>query len=130
MGTSGGEPQHLWPYDYDPGAAGPSAPGATGRFGGQLSGALGMQRGDERSDAKRESENKRGAGGEGPSYRWLQSLKDESIHVTVRGLPALTKGRNLDVVLRPSFRPIWSWYSCCKRTALRHLGLCDGQSFF
>lgn len=43
-----------------------------------------------------------GAGGVGEGYRWLQSLKDETITVTLFGLPALTKARQLEVSFRPS----------------------------
>jgi len=44
---------------------------------------------------------KESAGGEGPNYRWLQSLKDDSIQVILFGLPSHTKGRHLEVGFRP-----------------------------
>lgn len=42
------------------------------------------------------------SGGEGPGYRWLQSLKDETVHVTLKGLQSATRARQLEVSFRPA----------------------------
>ena len=41
------------------------------------------------------------AGGSGPGYKWMQSLKDQGLHVTIGPLPAHTKARHIDVSFRP-----------------------------
>jgi len=43
-----------------------------------------------------------GAGDEGPAYRWLQSLNEETISVICYGLPAHTKARNIEVTFKPT----------------------------
>ena len=41
------------------------------------------------------------AGGAGPGYTWAQHLKDESLLVTLGGLPSSTRGKQLEVKVLP-----------------------------